>query len=171
MSRILFYLQTSFCLVFSVQEYFYCSRVVNRLFLAVSELRHILNDTNIFIYLVRCIQTPGKLNWSTAHPSLSPNIDQFTNFVTILIVFQLQTYPLLDSGSEKKQRGTFGYNKRWATLQLSLPSVYTHHMRYIKDMCIIQEWPWYWYSTNKSVHHPRMSKFLLRFKTGKYIWL
>ena len=33
-----------------------------------------------------CIQTPGKLNWSSAHPSLSPNVDQFTNFVTIFWV-------------------------------------------------------------------------------------
>ena len=76
-----------------------------------------------------------------------------------------------NSCSDSKQGHTFGYNKRWETLQLCLPSVCTHHMNYIKDMCIIQERPQYWYSTNKSVPHPRMSKFLLTFETGTYVWL
>ena len=54
--------------------------------------------------------------------------------------------------------GTFGYKYRWATLQLCLPSDCTHHMGYIKEVCIIQEVPWYWYSTNESVYYPRKPK-------------
>ena len=57
--------------------------------------------------------------------------------------------------------GTFGYKHRWAPLRLCLSSVCTHHMGYIKDVCIIQIVPWYWYSTNKSIYHPRKPKILL----------
>ena len=43
----------------------------------------------------------------------------------------------------------------------SLPSICTHHMEYIKDIYIIQEAPWYWYSTTEYVDHPRTPKTLL----------
>ena len=52
-------------------------------------------------------------------------------------------------------------------VQLCLSSVCTHHMRYIKDICIIQEWPWYWYSTNKSVYHHKTPRLLLRLLWNK----
>ena len=62
---------------------------------------------------------------------------------------------------KRKQGGTFGYKKRWVILQLCLPSVCTHHMRYIKDVCIIHEWSWYWYSKNKSVYHHRTNAWII----------
>ena len=57
--------------------------------------------------------------------------------------------------------GTFGYKYRSASLQLCLPSVCTHHMGYIKEVCIIQEVHWYWYSVNEFIYHPRKPKILL----------
>ena len=34
---------------------------------------------------------------------------------------------------------TFGCKKERATLKFCLPGVYTHHMRYARDICTIQE--------------------------------
>ena len=66
---------------------------------------------------------------------------------------------------KRKQGGTFGYKKRWAILQLCLPSVCTHHMRYIKDVSIIQEWPWCWYPTNRSIYWGGMFDYKKRLMT------
>ena len=63
-----------------------------------------------------------------------------------------------------KQEGTFGYKPWWAILRLCLPYGCKHHMRCMKDICIIQEWPWYWYTTNKSIYCHITPRFLLRNK-------
>ena len=57
--------------------------------------------------------------------------------------------------------GAFGCKIGWAALKFWLPSVCTHHMGYEKDLCIIREVPWYWYSMNESVYHPRTPQILL----------
>ena len=51
--------------------------------------------------------------------------------------------------------------KRWAPLRFCLSTVCTYHMGYIKDVCVIQEVPWSWYSMIKSVYHPETPKILL----------
>ena len=66
-------------------------------------------------------------------------------------------------------RGTFGYKKGRAPLQLCLPSVCAHCMGYRKDVCIIQEWPWYGYSTNKSAYHPQNAQNLTQKTAKKWI--
>ena len=57
--------------------------------------------------------------------------------------------------------GMFGCKIGWAPLQLCLSSNCTLHMGYIKEVCIIQEWPPYWYFTNASIYHPGKPKILL----------
>ena len=51
-------------------------------------------------------------------------------------------------------RGALGFKKGYVPLQLWLPSLRTHHIGYIQDVYVIQEVPWYWYSTNESIYHP-----------------
>ena len=57
--------------------------------------------------------------------------------------------------------GTLDCKKEWTPLQLWLPRVCTHWMGCIRRVCIIQEVPWYWYSTNESVYQPRTHKNFL----------
>ena len=59
-----------------------------------------------------------------------------------------------------RNRGTLVCKKRWAPVQLWLPSVCIHFIGYTQGVCIIQEVPWYRYPTNESVYRPRTPKIL-----------
>ena len=72
-----------------------------------------------------------------------------------------------NSCSDLKQGLTFGYKERWVAIQFCLPSVCTHHMRDIKDVCIIYECTWCWYFTNKSVYNHKTPILLLRLLWNK----
>ena len=84
--------------------------------------------------------------------------------VLVLILLERVSFPPKNTKNlalKPLHRGTFGCKKGWATLQLCLPSVCTHNMRYIKEVCIIQEVPGYRYSKNKYLSHPRTPKIQL----------
>ena len=67
--------------------YFEGSGVVNGVVRWVSVLRIFLNDTNIFLYQVWCVQTLGSHNWSGAHPFIKPKVPRLNRFTSIFWAF------------------------------------------------------------------------------------
>ena len=76
----------------------------------------------------------------------------------VLILYERVRFPPQNAPNlalKLPNKGTFRVKNGCAQLKFCISCVCTNHMRCIKDVCIIQNMPWFWYSKNESAVHSR----------------